>query len=836
MAAVSSPASRAGPIAALGAGVALLSGGLIATELLLTRLLSAQLWYHFAFLAISVALLGGSMGGVAVHLLQRRLGEHGLRWLAAASTAALGPVLVAVELALLRIAPDWFGTGADAMFTSLTLRLAVLIGFAVLPFLLGGTALASVMRLFAARAHVVYGADLIGAAAGCIAVPLGIGTLGGPGALLLLAFLCAPAAGALAWGAGLSRRSAIRLAAAGLAVVAAAGWTAHRTGGLELRVAKGINLEERRPEFVAWNSYALVTVLDGGAFSGWGPSPRGTGPVPPQKTLVIDMNALTPLIAFDGDFHDVSFVARDLSAFVYLLRPRAAEVCVLGAGGGKDVLAALALGAGRVTAVEINEIIVRDVMLGRYRAWTGGLYARPDVQVVTADARGFIHRTDRRFDILQISMVDTSAATGVGAYALTENGLYTREAFADYLDRLAPGGILSVATLSLPDLALGARLALLAREAVAERGGDPRRGIVVLRLRLRHPRAVWMNNVLVKPDGFSSEEIERIDRLAGGMGFERVRPEEEASAAADREASWIVRILAEPDTGRLDEAVADWPLDVSAPTDDRPYFFYQNRLRDWPEVLLAPSPSHLLGNGLYFLAHAGLAAGLLLLLLVGIPFLLARGGLPGIVRRRGRLLVVAATLGLGFLCLELALVQRLGAYLGRPAWALALVLGGLLFAAGLGSRLWAGSGGSGRASGARYAPVVLTLVGITAGWLLPPLLSATLRLGDAGRLAVAAAVTLPVGLVAGVPFPWLLRHAGDEAPEAIPWIWAVNGAAGVFGSVLATVVSVHAGIRSVFLVAAAAYGLAFVAGFVWRRPNGSGGSGSVAGGAPDAEA
>lgn len=811
---------RPGPTAAIVPGVALVSGSLVAAELLLTRLFSVQIWYHFAFLAISVALLGGALGGVAVHLLQGRLGDHGLRLLAAGAAAALGPLLVAVELALLRLAPDWFGAGADAMFASLTLRLAVLIGFAALPFLAGGVVLACVMRLFASRAHVVYGADLAGAAAGCVAVPLAIGALGGPGALAWLAAACGLAAGAVARGSGLSRRAAALFAAAGIAVVAPAGLLAHRAGGLEIRVAKGIDLEERRPEFAAWNSYSLVTVLEGGAFAGWGPSPRGTGPIPPLKTLVIDMNALTPLIAFHGDYHDVSFVARDLSAFVYLVRPKAPRVCVLGAGGGKDVLAALALGAGRVTAVEINEIIVRDVMLGRYREWTGGLYARPDVHVVTEDARGFVHRTDQRFDIVQLSMVDTSAATGAGAYALTENGLYTREAFGDYLDRLAPGGILSVATLSLPDLALGARLALLGREAVAQRGGDPRAAVVVLRLRLPHRRVVWMNNVLVKPEGFSAEEIERIDRLAEWMGFERIRPGGRESGSADAEAAWIERILAEPDAGRLEEEVAGWPLDVRAPTDDRPYFFYQNRLRDWPEVLFAAAPSHLLGNGLYFLAHAGLAAGLLLLLLAGMPFAVGGGRALGVVRRQGRRLAVAAALGLGFMCLELALVQRLGAYLGRPAWALALVVGGMLLAAGLGSRMLAGPR---RADGPLrpwFAPAVLALLGVVAAWLLPPLLSATLRFGDAGRLLVALAVTLPAGFFAGIPFPSLLRRADAEAPEAVPWLWAVNGAAGVFGSILATVVSIHAGIRVTFLAAALAYGFVFAAGFVRRRGRG----------------
>src|SRR5690606_12833946 len=147
-------------------------------------------------------------------------------------------------------------------------------------------------------------------------------------------------------------------------------------------------------------------------------------------------------------------------------KPDTSAACVIGAGGGKDVIASLASGTQEVTAVEVNPIIVNQVMRGRYREYVGDLYGRADVTAVVEDGRSFVRRTEKKFDIVHLSMVDTSAASAAGAYALTENALYTQEAFEDFIQALKPGGVLSVSSVSLPDLWVGARLASIARAAL----------------------------------------------------------------------------------------------------------------------------------------------------------------------------------------------------------------------------------------------------------------------------------------------------------------------------------------------------------------------------------
>jgi hypothetical protein len=264
------------------------------------------------------------------------------------------------------------------------------------------------------------------------------------------------------------------LGAAAVLLPALLGVTAESTHWLEIRVAKGVRLDQLRPELNRWNSFSMVTVLSQSAFRGWAPSPRSIGPIPEQKTLVIDMNAMTPLIRFSGSLAEVTQLSFDLSAFVYRVRPAPERVCVLGAGGGRDVLSALQSGARRVTAVEINPLIVNDVMRGRYRDYTGGLYLRPTSAWLsrTADLSRRARALGRR-----ARAQDTSAATAAGAYALTENSLY-RGRFRG-LPPPAPRGVLTW-LVSLPDLRVGARLASVARAALERLGRDPSRSVAAV--------------------------------------------------------------------------------------------------------------------------------------------------------------------------------------------------------------------------------------------------------------------------------------------------------------------------------------------------------------------
>jgi hypothetical protein len=364
------------------------------------------------------------------------------------------------------------------MFTVLTGKLLLLFALTAAPFFVGGLCISLAMTRFSLVAHRLYFWDLLGAAGACLLVVPALGLLGGPIALLVSAALALGAA--LAFGRGSIGQPAVRRwIVSGGAVVALVAMLAPSLGWLRIRVAKGVDLGQAHAELNRWNSFSMVTVLPAVGFRGWGMSPAYRGPVPPQKTLVIDMNAMTTITQFDGRLETVRHALFDLSALVYSIRRDPGEVCVIGAGGGKDVLAALAGGATRVSAVEINPLIVDDVMRDRYADFSGHLYARDDVDVHVADGRSFVRGAPRRFDVILLSMVDTSAATAAGAYALTENSLYTADAFEDFIQHLSPGGVLSVSTVSLEGLAVGARLVSVAREALQRTGSDPSTALIV---------------------------------------------------------------------------------------------------------------------------------------------------------------------------------------------------------------------------------------------------------------------------------------------------------------------------------------------------------------------
>lgn len=787
----------------LGAGVALLSLSLLMTEIVLTRIFSVVIWYHFAFLAISVALFGTAAAAIAVHLAQARLSRWPLALPVASALLAVSTVVA--DVVLIRVVPAWFGHGNPEVH--LTARLLAMFLVTAAPFFFAGAALGLALLRGAARVHRLYFWDLVGAGAGCLGVIGLLQWFGGPMALLACAGVGAGAA--LLFGASVPIRGTGRYVPGVLALLAVLGVAAAHagTGLLDLHYAKGRDLRAQPPEFARWNSHSLVTVIDEPHFRGWGMSPAHEGPMLPRKSVIIDMNALTVMTRFDGDLARARYLHDDLSGFVYHAKPDPKRVCVLGAGGGRDVLAGLVAGAEHVTGVEINPLIVRDVMGGAYREFTGGLYARDDVSIVLDDGRSYLRATGDRFDVLLVSMVDTSAATAAGAYALTENNLYTVEAFSDFMDRLAPGGMLSVSSVSLPGLAVGARLVSLAAASLRARGIDPTGAVAVVdHAWLGLPGAV-MHNVIVKPEGFSTAELARIRSAAARLKFVPSYVPGQAPAE-DPARRGLGYILEESDPEALAAWYAALPLDVSPVFDDRPFFFYQDRLRHFLTALMSASAAHPFGNGLVFLAKLLLVSLVMVGLCILVPLGLRRaeGGRPATWE-----LALSACLGLGFMLLEMALVQRLTGFLGNPTHTLAAVLGVLLLAGGTGSRFAARLSLRGAA-----VPRILLSVAACGGALalaMPGLLHAAQAAPAPVRALVAAALMVPLGLLLGMPLPSLLKHAANADARRLPWLWGVNGATSVLGSVLATFISLHAGITATLLCGTAVYAVAAV---VWR--------------------
>src|SRR5258705_3145251 len=611
-------------------GIAAVSAALLMTELALTRIFSVTMYYHFAFLAISIALFGLSASGVAVYLARRRLAVIDPRLLlsAAALTHALATLVALSCLVRIRV-------GLDYSPENLQLMLAIY-ALAALPFFTGGSVMSIAFARMSDRINVLYAADLIGAASGCLVlIPL-LNWLGAPGVVMTAAAL-SPAA-AIAFAPAVRRR---RFALLAVVLIGAAG-AAQLAGAAPFDVVDTKGHVGDRILFSKWNSFSRVAVYDR-PHGDWSLSPKFSGTRAPSLFMDIDSAASTPILKGTGRIEDASYLRYELTAIGYHLAPDAFSALVIGPGGGRDLLSALVFGAAHVEGVEINPIIARDVMLDRFRDYSGGVYANPRVSIHVDDGRNFVRRSSSKYDVIQASLVDTWAATAAGAYTLTENSLYTKEAFGEYVDHLTDTGLLTITRWVFD----GLRLLSLAQDACAERGLDAAARLAIV----RYDRVATF---LLKKQPFTPAEVARLRDVSAQLGFEilyapGLPPTDEATPdpiemqRTGTSAEDYRRLILASDRQQF---LSSYPLDESSTTDDRPFFFHTTRLRDQMQV--AFGRSMLFGNGLSALMTLMAISPMLVIVFVIGP-LLVGGELPG--AGWGVWLSYFGALGAGFMLL-----------------------------------------------------------------------------------------------------------------------------------------------------------------------------------------
>ena len=767
-------------------GIAAVSCALLMTELALTRIFSVTMYYHFAFLAISIALFGLSASAVLVYVLRHRLAAAATPRLLAAGAIAHAVATLAALACLVRIR-----VGLNYSPENLALMLAIY-ALAALPFLTGGGVIALAFARLPARINVLYGADLLGASAGCLAlIPL-LNMLGAPGVVMVAAALALLAAVCFT-----PRRGPVLAAAA---VVLGVPLAAQVAGAGPFEVVDTKGHEGDRVLFSKWNSFSRVAVYDR-AHGDWSLSPTFTGDKGQSLFMDIDSAASTPILKGDGRPENARHLRYELTALAYHLveKPAGFRALVIGPGGGRDLLSALAFGATRVDGVEINPIIVRDVMLERFREYSGNLYTDRRVGIHVDDGRSFVRRSSDRYDVIQASLVDTWAATAAGAYTLTENSLYTTEAFGEYLDHLTDDGLLTITRWVFD----GLRLVVLAQDACAARGLDAARHMAIV----RYDRVATF---LLKKTPFTAVEVDGLRALARELGFSIVYapgigPDAQAAEPIEMTRSGTSvadyhRLITAADR---DAFIESYPLDIRPTTDNRPFFFHTTRLANQFQV--AFGRSMLFGNGLSaLLTLFGISAALVVLFIV-VP-LVVGGGRPG--AGWGGWLAYFGALGAGFMLLEVALLQRFVLLLGHPVYSLTVTLFSLLLGTGLGSLV------SRRIASARVLVVTaratlgIAAVAATAPLLLPWLIDAAIAWPLWARVALAVATLVPLGLLLGIPLPGGMRLLAGSRPDIIPWGWGLNGAFSVIGATLAVFLAMNWGFSTTLLSAAAVYAVA----------------------------
>jgi hypothetical protein len=797
----------------LDLGIFLISFAVLLEELLLTRIFSVTMFYHLSFLVVSLAMLGFGASGLLVNLWPGRFRRERLWSQLAWAAIGFGLATVVAVRTAFRVRVSLEVMGAN------WLRLALLYLLCFIPFLLGGLVVALILSYHAEQANRLYFFDLLGAALGCLVFIPATNWLGAPTAVLAGAAVAALSAVVLAGKeAPRPRRLAIVLGA--LAIVAGVANNLVRRPFFDVRIVKG----EVQPPMLAleWNSFSRVEVV-GTKETMWEPRPPffagysktlDAGFKIPEIWLRYDAGAATQITRFDGDASRLRHVRHDVTSAPHQMGPRR-NVLVIGPGGGRDLLSALHMGSPSITGVEINPITI-ELMRGQFRDFSGGLYAGfPGVTVINDEGRSFVRHATGEYDLIQASLVDTWAASAAGAHALTENNLYTVEAFEDYLRRLAPEGVVAFSRWFGQPADESLRVVTLAIEALRRQGlGEAAPRVFVVRTNGEETGLPSLGTILVKRSPFTPDELGRLRGWAEQMRFViDYAPDDAALGVTPGD---FHRLLG-PDSSRF---IAEFPADISAVHDDRPFFFNRVPLVAWAAHRLglpaARAGQGELTQGGQTLLLSLIVTGVCTLLLLLLP--LAAAGWKGktadsqslslaaVGRRRAALWALYfAGLGLGFIMVEIVLIQHFSLFLGYPVYSLSVVLFTVLLASALGS-YWAGRWASGRA-----LPRILALLcGVLAfyAWALPRLLDATLSASTPLRIALAVLVVAPLGLLMGMPFPTGLRRAGREAAGLVSWAWAVNGGASVFGSTLTVLISMTYGFTASLLAGAVAYAAA----------------------------
>ncbi|OLE57146.1 MAG: hypothetical protein AUG13_05485 [Chloroflexi bacterium 13_1_20CM_2_59_7] len=771
---------------ALLAGIGLSSFAALLLELALTRLFSVVLFYHFAFLAISIALLGLGAGGVFAYLGKNWLARFETRRLVARLCNLNALIVPIVLVVVLRIPVSLELSKANF------LRLTALYMASAVPFFVTGLEFSIVFARESANIPRLYGADLTGGALACLAIVPLLNWLGGPNTVLFAGLVMALAGGV--WAVSV----AVRKSAAGRVVFLLVLMAVNYSGRLfDIVYAKGGFRDAAWVEFARWNAISRVEVDHQGN----------------AKAIVIDADASTAIMNSDPKQWQDSEWRKDLMsappALANVLRPRG-EFAIIGPGGGVDVLRAVANGSPSVTGIEINPIIANTIMRGRYADYAYHLYERPEVQIHVTDGRSFIRNSKERFDVVQMTLVDTWASTAAGAFALSENSLYTVEAFREYFEHLKPDGMIAITRWEFQQPREALRVVSVAMEALHELGVADTRA-----------------NFIVVSEGDLDEDGIPVVVLAKKTPF---TPEEENAVQAHLDsypALVALYLPSDPEDNPFSALIGrndpyafarGYPYNISPVYDNAPFFFFTLKLG---QILHQES----LQQGIDWKVNLGVAVlGMVLIisLVAVLAFLvipLAVGG--GRRQERATRLLYFVAVGLGYILVEIAFIQRFVLFLGHPTYALTVVVFLLLLSSGAGSLASRKFLAETRRT---WLPLVLIVAALSLYvFILPGLLNLLVGLPFVAKLLVSAVLLVPLGFAMGMPFPTGLRVlASVPAPEfppaqkdeanqnAVEWAWAMNAASSVLGSVLAMVIAIQFGLNVTLACGAVAYLLAFM--------------------------
>lgn len=798
------------------AGMFFIAFATLVLQISLMRLMSVVTWYHLAFFAISVAMLGMTAGAVRVYL-SPRLFDPDRQGASVASACLWFAISLPFMLGVVSIFPIEITVGSTMLYSSL-----IATGVCVVPFYFSGIAVTASLTRSGGNVSRIYASDLVGAALGCMFVLLALNMLDVP-SLIIFCGVIASIAGwffagrdkvqqTIAGGRIITYSPRTLALVAGALMAALTGWNANTTHGLQPVFVKGQYEDPDNILVRQWNSFSRIMVrpIQEVPPLYWGASELAPQDKVMQAYMNIDGEAGTSVRQF-RNLSDIDHLRYDVTAFAYTLG-RQGNACIIGVGGGRDLQTALLHGHSHVYGIELNPIFV-NLLQTQFRDFAG-LANRPDVTLVADEARSYLSRTPLQCSILQMALIDTWAATGAGAFSLSENSLYTLEGWRVFSSRLTNDGVFTVSRWYNKDnLGETGRLVSLAMATLLDRGIDDPSKHLALVTSTGEKR---VSTLLFSLTPFSEADIARIKDSASALRFDLA-----FAPTVQPTHPLLKEIIGAKSISDLERVGADSRFNFSPPRDDSPYFF--NLLK---VGALFGGDEQVFGNATgakSMLSTEGVLRGNLvathvLLTLIGcvaifavaaviVPLHLGKRVVQETAPVLWRGALFFSMIGAGFMFVEIGLIQRLSVFLGHPVYGIGVLLFSIIGATGLGSFLsdrlplkddpWN-----------KLFPVVMIGLILLSSVATELAMSTMTESSIPLKALVSVLIVTPIGVLLGFFYPTGMRVVESLGRAQTPWYWALNGIMGTLISGVAVFVSIYFSITLNFVLGSLCYALA----------------------------
>lgn len=761
------------------------SFGILAFEISLTRIFSIMLDYHYTFLVVSIAMTGLGLGGAIAQYLSSKIPLNN------------NFMKLAVMAIVFSLSTSIF-TFAVVSVPNMNTGFQVFIMF--LPFLIGGAVLATAYKVFVSHSNLLHFADLIGAAFGALAVVFLLNWAGAVAAVLLVSVATLFSSLFLA----LASRKKTVIIVAFLAIISMALFAQYSSDSNLWNIqpasdqGKDIMSYLSNPLIGAkivdsrWSAFGQVQLVESAAD-------------PHSKAIFVDGGAGTKLFHFDGDFNSSDSKVPELrnsTQYLPYTFVNKNNALIIGPGGGLDVLTALMGGVNHIYAVEVNPSIVGIVR--EYSDYNGGIYTDYDnVHVSIDEGRSFLKRSNQKYDIIMLDLPVSKTSQGTFGYALAENYLFTTDSFTDYLNHLSDDGFLAIVAHNSQEIY---KLTSIAFKVLGAQGLGTyeimQRMAVVGNIDTMGHGHSALPLFLLKKTPIVSTQAALINAKASEMGLESLYTPLSGGTSVDP----VLKALYDNNVS-IDDLVSIALFNMEAPTDDKPFFYNF-------DVGVPSTLSPLLFGGI------GLSV------VVSLFYVLARRRQKVFFMNGTKTLLKSkfssfkwycfASLGVGFMLIEVALIQKFILFLGEPTFAIAASLFSLLIAGGVGSflsRKWS----DGKQYKVFKVSLIISAMVVVYIFALPTIFGAALSYSSPIRFLISFSLISPLGFLMGIPFPTLLGYIKKESENDAAWMWCINGGFSVLAGIMAIVVAMYYGFNTVLLMGALTYLGLFLVGRTYEK-------------------